>query len=112
MTAWYAARLTIARKGACAASCGCTVSTSRGETRTGRQRLSRSRGVFAQVQESDQNFSDAGAAEVQFAATRQDWQSFGVAKVRVFTIPDEEAFAMIDRGNQPAERMANARYLE
>ncbi|NOS71497.1 MAG: hypothetical protein HOP33_16420 [Verrucomicrobia bacterium] len=33
-------------------------------------------------------------------------------KVRVFTIPMEEAFAMIDRGEKPPERMANALYLE
>src|ERR1035437_613366 len=33
-------------------------------------------------------------------------------KVRVFTIPDEEAFAMIDRGEKPPERLANALYLE
>ncbi len=33
-------------------------------------------------------------------------------KVRVFTIPDEEAFAMIDRGAKPPERVANALYLE
>jgi hypothetical protein len=33
-------------------------------------------------------------------------------KVRVFTIPDEEAFAMIDRGEKPPERTANALYLE
>ena len=33
-------------------------------------------------------------------------------KVRVFTVPDEEAFAMIDRGEKPPERMANALYLE
>jgi hypothetical protein len=33
-------------------------------------------------------------------------------KVRVFMIPDEEAFAMIDRGEKPPERTANALYLE
>ncbi len=33
-------------------------------------------------------------------------------KVRVFTIPDHEAFAMLDRGEQPSERLANALYLE
>ncbi len=33
-------------------------------------------------------------------------------KVRVFTIPDEDAFAMIDRGERPPERTANALYLE
>jgi len=33
-------------------------------------------------------------------------------KVRVFTIPDAEAFAMIDRGEKPPERVANALYLE
>jgi hypothetical protein len=33
-------------------------------------------------------------------------------KVRVFTIPDEEAFAMIDRGEKPPEHTANALYLE
>jgi hypothetical protein len=33
-------------------------------------------------------------------------------KVRVFTIPDEEAFAMVDRGQKPPERVANALYLE
>jgi PAS domain-containing protein len=33
-------------------------------------------------------------------------------KVRVFAIPDEEAFAMIDRGEKPLTRMANALYLE
>ncbi len=33
-------------------------------------------------------------------------------KVRVFTIPDEEAFDMIDRGEKPPERTANALYLE
>jgi hypothetical protein len=33
-------------------------------------------------------------------------------KVRVFTIPDEEVFAMIDRGEKPPERTANALYLE
>ena len=33
-------------------------------------------------------------------------------KVRVFTIPDEEAFAMLDRGEKPPERIANALYLE
>ena len=33
-------------------------------------------------------------------------------KVRVFTIPDAEAFAMIDRGEKPPERTANALYLE
>jgi hypothetical protein len=33
-------------------------------------------------------------------------------KVRVFTIPDEEAFAIIDRGEKPPERIANALYLE
>jgi hypothetical protein len=33
-------------------------------------------------------------------------------KTRVFTIPDEEAFAMIDRGEKPPERIANALYLE
>jgi hypothetical protein len=33
-------------------------------------------------------------------------------KVRVFTVPDEEAFAMIDRGERSPERMANALYLE
>jgi len=33
-------------------------------------------------------------------------------KVRVFTIPDEEALAMMDRGEKPPERTANALYLE
>jgi len=33
-------------------------------------------------------------------------------KVRRFTIPEEEALAMIDRGEQPPERVANALYLE
>jgi hypothetical protein len=33
-------------------------------------------------------------------------------KVRVFTVPDEEAFDMIDRGEKPPERTANALYLE
>ena len=33
-------------------------------------------------------------------------------KVRVFTVSDEEAFAMIDRGEKPPERIANAVYLE
>ena len=33
-------------------------------------------------------------------------------KARVFTVPDEEAFAMIDRGKKPPERTANALYLE
>jgi hypothetical protein len=33
-------------------------------------------------------------------------------KVRVFTIPDEEAFDMMDRGEKPPERIANALYLE
>ena len=33
-------------------------------------------------------------------------------KVRVFTIPDEEAFAMMDRGEKPPTRTANALYLE
>jgi hypothetical protein len=33
-------------------------------------------------------------------------------KVRVFTIPHNEAFAMIDRGEKPPERMANCLYLE
>jgi hypothetical protein len=33
-------------------------------------------------------------------------------KARVFTISDEEAFAMIDRGEKPPERIANALYLE
>ena len=33
-------------------------------------------------------------------------------KVRGFTIPAEEAMAMIDRGEQPPERVANALYLE
>jgi len=33
-------------------------------------------------------------------------------KVRVFTIPDEEAFEMIERGEKPPGRMANALYLE
>src|SRR4030095_16322331 len=33
-------------------------------------------------------------------------------KVRVFTEPDEEAFAMIERGENPPERIANALYLE
>src|SRR2546425_1073545 len=33
-------------------------------------------------------------------------------KVRVFTIPEHEALAMIDRGEKPPERMANALYLE
>ena len=33
-------------------------------------------------------------------------------KARVFTIPDEEAFAMMDRGEKPPERIANALYLE
>ncbi len=33
-------------------------------------------------------------------------------KVRVFSIPDKEAFAMMDRGEKPPERMANALYLE
>lgn len=33
-------------------------------------------------------------------------------KVRVFTVPDEVAFAMIDRGEKPPERVANALYLE
>jgi hypothetical protein len=33
-------------------------------------------------------------------------------KVRVFTVPDEEAFAMIERGEKPPERTANALYLE
>ncbi|HEX5218362.1 MAG TPA: hypothetical protein VFZ59_02245 [Verrucomicrobiae bacterium] len=33
-------------------------------------------------------------------------------KVRVFTIPEEEAFAMLDRGENPPERTANALYLE
>ncbi len=33
-------------------------------------------------------------------------------KVRVFTIPDEEAFAMMDRGEKPPERVAKALYLE
>jgi len=33
-------------------------------------------------------------------------------KARVFTIPKEEAFAMIDRGEKPPEQTANALYLE
>ena len=33
-------------------------------------------------------------------------------KVRAFTIPDEEAFEMIDRGEKPPERTANALNLE
>ena len=33
-------------------------------------------------------------------------------KVRVFTIPDEEAFEMIGRGGKPPTRTANALYLE
>jgi uncharacterized protein YbaR (Trm112 family) len=33
-------------------------------------------------------------------------------KARVFAVPDEEAFAMIDRGEKPPERIANALYLE
>ena len=33
-------------------------------------------------------------------------------KVRVFTIPNEEAFEMIERGKKPPERTANALYLE
>ena len=33
-------------------------------------------------------------------------------KVRVFTVPDDVAFAMIDRGEKPPERLANALYLE
>jgi uncharacterized protein YbaR (Trm112 family) len=33
-------------------------------------------------------------------------------KARVFAVPDEEAFAMIDRGEKPLERIANALYLE
>ena len=33
-------------------------------------------------------------------------------KVRVFTVPDDVAFAMIDRGEQPPERLANALHLE
>src|ERR1035437_9072283 len=33
-------------------------------------------------------------------------------KVRVFMIPDEEAFAMMDRGEKPPERLANVLYLE
>jgi hypothetical protein len=33
-------------------------------------------------------------------------------KVRVFTVPDEEAFAMMDRGEKPPTRTANALYLE
>jgi hypothetical protein len=33
-------------------------------------------------------------------------------KVRVFTIPDREAFAMLDRGEKPPERLANVLYLE
>ena len=33
-------------------------------------------------------------------------------KVRAFTIPDDEAFEMIDRGEKPPERTANALYLE
>ena len=33
-------------------------------------------------------------------------------KVRGFTIPDEEALAMMDRGEKPPERLANALYLE
>jgi hypothetical protein len=33
-------------------------------------------------------------------------------KARVFAVPDEEAFAMMDRGKKPPERIANALYLE
>ena len=33
-------------------------------------------------------------------------------KVRVFTIPEAEALAMMDRGEKPPERVANALYLE
>ncbi|HAO80573.1 MAG TPA: hypothetical protein DCQ92_16705 [Verrucomicrobia subdivision 3 bacterium] len=33
-------------------------------------------------------------------------------KVRGFTIPDEEALAMMDRGEKPPEHLANALYLE
>ena len=33
-------------------------------------------------------------------------------KVRIFTVPDAEAFAMIDHGEKPPERLANAVYLE
>jgi hypothetical protein len=33
-------------------------------------------------------------------------------KARVFTVPDEEALAMMDRGEKPPERIANALYLE
>ena len=33
-------------------------------------------------------------------------------KARVFAVPDEDAFAMIDRGEKPPERIANALYLE
>jgi hypothetical protein len=33
-------------------------------------------------------------------------------KVRVFIVPDEEAFEMLERGEKPPERLANALYLE
>ena len=33
-------------------------------------------------------------------------------KVKVFTVPEEEAFELMDRGEQPPERVANALYLE
>jgi hypothetical protein len=33
-------------------------------------------------------------------------------KMRVFAVPDEDAFAMMDRGEKPPERVANALYLE
>jgi hypothetical protein len=33
-------------------------------------------------------------------------------KARVFAVADEEAFAMMDRGEKPPERIANALYLE
>ena len=33
-------------------------------------------------------------------------------KVRVFTVPEAEAFAMMDRGERPPERLANSLYLE
>jgi hypothetical protein len=59
--------------------------------------------VFAPVQEFRQNHPDAKEAEVHLSASQ---------KVQVFTVPDKVAFAMIDRGENPPARTANALYLE
>ena len=69
-------------------------------------------GCLLKFKNPARTLSDAPEAGVQSAPTRQIGNLSASQKVRIFTSRDEEAFEMIDHGEKPPERMANALYLE